>query len=833
MDNMRCQPPSSNSSARTDRKDAEILPLDEFTKAEADVAVGLSSAEAARRLRQFGPNAVGEEQIHPLVAVARHFWAPVPWMLEATIALQLAIGEHLEAAMIAALLLLNVALGAFQESRANAALALLKQRLALKVRVRRDGNWVEALAADIVPGDRVQLSLGGIVPADLRIIAGSILLDQSMLTGESIPVEIGPGKLAYAGALVRRGEATTEVTATGTRTYFGRTAELVRIAHVESSEQQAVLRVARNLTILNFAIVVGIVAYAHALAMDAREIITLVLTALLSAVPVALPATFTLAATLGAKTLALKGVLLTRLSALHEAAMIDVLCADKTGTLTVNALAVSAIRPVAKGYGEAEVLAMAALASSPEGQDPIDAAIRALAQQSDGPNRSLTVLRFTPFDPAVKIAEAAAVDRDGREIRVVKGAPAAIAALAPTPPPLASELATFTGAGYRTLAVACGPPGKLAVIGLIAFGDPPRADSRALLAELRALGVRTVMVTGDAALTAEVIAGKIGLEGPICPPGKIPDSVGPDDFAVYAGVFPEDKFRLVKAFQRRGHAVGMCGDGANDAPALRQAQMGIAVSSATDVAKAAAGIVLTDPGLGGIVTCIKEGRSAFQRVLTYALSILVNKAATLVVLGAGLIMTGHAVLTPLLQALAMLSSDFVTMARAADRARPSPYPNAWRIRNLTLAAVPLDLFKLAYCMGVLATGWYVLRLSPAEMRTLTFVMLFLAGQGIVYVLREHGHLWESRPAAIMLFASAAAVVVVGSLAACGVLMTPLPLPILAVLLAATLCFVLAIDFVKAAVFVRLPIDRRPIDPGRDGNARPAAWIASHTAAEKP
>ena len=355
--------------------------------------------------------------------------------------------------------------------------------------------------------------------------------------------------------------------------------------------------------------------------------------------------------------------------------------------------------------------------------------------------------------------------------------------------------------------MACGPPpGRLAVIGLIAFGDPPRANSRALLAELKSLGVSTVMVTGDAAATAATVARAVGLEGPVCPPGKIPDNVGPDDFAVYAGVFPEDKFRLVKAFQRRGHAVGMCGDGANDAPALRQAQMGIAVSTATDVAKAAAGIVLTDPGLGGIVTCIKEGRSAFQRVMTYTLSILVNKSATLLVLGAGLVMTGHAVLTPLLQAISMLAGDFVTMSRAADRVRPSPYPNAWRIRNLVLAAIPLGVFKLSNYVGVLAVGWFVLGLGPDEMRTFTFVMLVFGGQATVYVLREHGHFWSSRPASVMLFASLADVAIVASLAIGGVLMTPLPPAIVGILVIATLVFALALDFVKIAVFYRLRID---------------------------
>ena len=720
-------------------------------------------------------------------------------MLEATILLQMVVGERLEAVMIAALLLLNVALGVFQENRAGAALALLKQRLALQARVRRDGNWVQAPAADLVPGDIVQLSLGGVVPADARIVVGSVLLDESMLTGESVPADPEAGKIAFAGALVRRGEATAEIVATGARTYFGRAAELVRTAHVESSEQLAVLGVVRNLTILNFAIIIGIVAYAYAIGMEAARIIPLVLTALLAAVPVALPATFTLAATLGAKTLALKGVLVTRLSALNEAAMIDVLCADKTGTLTANELSIAAVRPVKAGYTEADILRLAALASSPDGQDPIDAAIRAAAHRTASPPLPLEVVSFTPFDPAAKMAQAVARDQAGRQLRIIKGAPAAVAAIAPMSPQSTAELGSLAATGYRRLAVACGSPRKLAVVGLIAFGDPPRPDSRPLLTELDGLGVHTVMVTGDAAATAASVARQLGLDGPICPPGKIPDHVSPGDFTVFAGVFPEDKFRLVKSFQQQGHAVGMCGDGANDAPALRQAQMGIAVSTATDVAKAAAGIVLTDPGLGGIVTCIKEGRSAFRRVLTYVLSLLVNKSATLVVLGAGLVMTGHAVLTPLLQAIAMLGGDFVTMSRAADRVQPSPHPNAWRIRNLTLAAVPLGVFKLGFYVGVLAAGWYLLRLNPGQMRTLTLVLLVFAGQATVYVLREQGHFWGSRPALIMLSASAAVLILVASLAILSLLMTPITPTILGALLAAILVYALAFDFLKVRV----------------------------------
>ncbi len=767
---------------------------------------GLSGAEAARRLAESGPNEMAEEREHPLRRALRHFWAPVPWMLEVTILLQLVAGERMEATMVAVLLLINVVLAMVQEGRASATLSLLRQRLAPRARVRRDGVWSDVPAALLVPGDIVQVSLGGIVPADARLLSGSVLLDQSMLTGESVAVERGPGEQAYAGALVRRGEAVAEVGATGAHTFFGRTAELVHAADIQSSEQKAVLGVVKALSAVNIVIVVGMVAYAYAIGMTLAQIVPLVLAALLSAVPVAMPAVFTLAATLGARRLADEGVLLARLSALQEAAMIDVLCVDKTGTLTMNSLSVSGVVPLADGLTEAALLSRAAAASSANGQDPVDTAIRAAAAQRGG--AALPVIRFTPFDPAAKMAEALVADPGGTTLRIAKGSPIAIAALAALTPAAQAALTRLTGEGSRVLAVAAGTPQAMAVIGLIGLGDPPRPDSAPLLTELRGLGISAVMVTGDTAETAGMVARAIGLEGPVCPPGKIPERVEPQDYAVYAGVFPEDKFRLVQAFQRQGHAVGMCGDGANDAPALHQAQMGIAVASATDIAKSAAGLVLTAPGLRGILACIEEGRAAFQRVLTFTLGMLVNKAVTLIVMGGGLVMTGHAVMTPLLQAIWMLTGDIPMMARAADRAKPTPYPNAWRIRELVLMALPLGAVKLTYVMGVLALGWFRLKLDAETMRSLTFLTLVLAGQMTGLVLRARGHVWRSRPALVLLAAIMSAAALASVFAWAGWFMTALPGWLILSLYGGSLGYGLTLDLVKVAMLRWLPIDRR-------------------------
>ena len=414
-------------------------------------------------------------------------------------------------------------------------------------------------------------------------------------------------------------------------------------------------------------------------------------------------------------------------------------------------------------------------------------------------------MQFTPFDPATKTSEALTEDERGDKQRIIKGAPAAIATIAPFGPSATAELDTLTRQGHRVLAVAAGPPQKLTLVGLIALSDPPRDDSEGLLAELRSLGVKTVMVTGDAAPTAAAVAKAIGLEGRICPPGDIPDRADPEDFAVYAGVFPEDKFRLVKAFQKKDHIVGMCGDGANDAPALRQAQMGIAVSTATDVAKAAAGAVLTEPGLEGIVTAIKEGRSAFQRILTYTLNALVKKFQLVLFLGAGLLITGHALLTPMLMALLLITGDFITMSLTTDRATPSPTPDIWQIRAITAAAGILGLFGLTFAVAVIATGRYMLRYDVGELRTLAFVTLVFASQATIYVVRDRRWMWHSRPGGWLLLSSLLDLGIASSLAMTGTLMAPLPALTVSAVLAGAIAFSVALDGVKHVAFARLKI----------------------------
>jgi H+-transporting ATPase len=782
---------------------ASALPAKSAGEAKDEQSDGLTSNEARLRQKKFGPNAMPDTALHPLGMALEKFWAPVPWMLEAAVVLELVLGKYVEAAIIAALLVFNAALGLFQEGRAQVTLAALKSRLALTASVRRDGAWKTVRAVELVPGDVVKLSLGGVVAADARLTAGEILLDQSMLTGESVPIEAGAGVAAFAGALVRRGEAVAEVTATGVRTKFGRTAELVRTAHVESSQQKAVLRVVRNLAMFNGGVIVMLVAYAWFLKMPTDEIVPLVLTAILASIPVALPATFTLAGALGARALAKLDVLPTRLSAVDEAASMDVLCADKTGTLTRNALSVTTVRPM-PGFDAAHVLALAALASSDGGQDPVDAAIRAAAGGKPAADLPKMV-KFVPFDPATKMSEATATDSTGTNQHIVKGAFAAVIGLAQPVQIAAAAASELEKQGFRVLAVAAGPPKAMKLLGLIALSDPPRTDSAALVSELHGLGVRTVMVTGDAPATASIVAQAVGLDGAICPPGPIPNAVQPEEFSVFAGVLPEDKYKLVKAYQNGGHTVGMCGDGANDAPALRQAQMGIAVSTATDVAKSAAGMVLTKPGLAGIVAAVKEGRVTFQRILSYTLNSITKKTVQVLFLAVGLVMTGHAILTPLLMVLVMITGDFLGMSLTTDNVRPSPTPNAWRIGNLTTAGVIVGLGELVFCTAVLVFGAWRMGFGIGALRTLAFIVIVFGNQATTYTNRGRPRLWSSRPSTWLVASSLGDIAIASTLAVGGIAMTPLPTLLVAGTLVAAAVFAFALDFLKAPVFVRLGI----------------------------
>ena len=766
--------------------------------------LGLSSAEASQRLVEFGPNVIPQKPTPRWLAFLAKFWSPIPWLLEAAMVLEIARGRPVEAGAIAALLLFNATLGFVQETRAGRALAALKKRLAPTAFARRDGEWTRLPASELVPGDVVMLALGAVVPADARIVSGSVLVDQSMLTGELVPVEAAVAASVYSGSLVRRGQATCQVTATGASSYFGRTAELVRTAKSVSTEQAAVFSVTRNLALINGFVAVFIVAAGYAMALPTSELIRLALTALLATIPVALPATFTLSAAFAAQELAKRGVLLTRLSAAHEAAAMDVLCADKTGTLTRNEIAVAEVVAFA-GFSRDDVLALAARASDVADQDPINRAIRAAAPGAQVVARG-RLIRFVPFDPATKMSEAVISDSEGQERRVVKGAFEIVSRIADAPDVARQSVDALAANGHRVLAVAIGGAARLRLAGLIALSDPPREEAAPLINELRRMGVRTVMVTGDSPVTGTAIAHAVGIEGRTCPGDRLTEDVSPDGFCVFARVVPEQKYNLVKALQRHDHVVGMCGDGTNDAPALRQAQIGIAVATATDVAKAAAGMVLTEPGLAGIVDAVREGRIGFQRLLTYTFNMLVKKIEIVLFLATGLALTGNAVMTPALMVFLFLTNDFLSMSLTTDRASPARSPSIWRMGNITRAAVVLGLCKLTFSTSMLAFGKFELDLGTTELQTLAFVALVFGNQAVLYVLRERRSMWASVPGNWVFVSSATDVAVVSALVLTGTFMAPIPWQLLVGLAGVAVVFALLLDVTKLLVTTAIKVE---------------------------
>jgi H+-transporting ATPase len=579
-------------------------------KAERQPLTGLSQAEATHLLQEFGLNAIPEQKTHTWLVFLQKMWAPVPWMLEASIILELILGKYVEAGIIGALVIFNALMSTLQESRAQNALALLKKRLTVTARVLRDGEWQMIPSAELVPGDIVYLRMGDLVPADLGLISGQVQLDQSSLTGESLPVDAEKGASAFAGTIVRRGEATGKVVLTGIHTRFGKTAELVRLAKTTGQLERIVFSIARNLVILDAFLVLGVLVYALLSGLPMKDLLPFALILLVASVPVALPATFTVATALGAVDLAKKGVLVTRLSAIEEAASMQVLCTDKTGTLTENKLEVAAIKAFPPNT-EKDVIRLAVMASDAATQDPLDKAIleKAFLDHVDI-HINDTRKQFIPFEPATKRSEAV-FDENGHILRVLKGAPQVISTFDPKlDNQFSHEVEALASQGFRVLAIASGIDQTVQVAGLVALQDPPRPDAASLITRLKELGIRIVMITGDGMLTAKAIAIKIGIGDHACS-GETLNGIHWDDGAgceVYAEVLPEDKFKLVQKYQQNGMTVGMTGDGVNDAPALKQAEVGVAVSSATDVAKAAASLVLTSPGLANLVSAIETSR---------------------------------------------------------------------------------------------------------------------------------------------------------------------------------------------------------------------------------
>lgn len=754
---------------------------------QVDPDQGLAQAEVDDRRKLHGYNEVLEPRGHPIGQFLGKFWGISAWMLELIMALSIVLGKYADLAVVSGLLIVNATLGFLQERRAAGVVDALRRRLQISARVRRDGDWGVVPARELVPGDIVRVRAGDVVPADVRLLTGTLKVDESALTGESADAEKLVGGLLSSGSVVRRGEGTGVVLLTGAATYFGRTTQLVQEARPKLHIEAVVARVVRWL----FAIVGTLLSVVLILSLmrgvPLIEMVPLLLVLLMSAVPVALPVMFTVSMAVGSRELAKRGVLVTRLSAAEDAATMNVLCVDKTGTITMNRLAITGVIPLGSAT-DVDVLTAGALASHEADQDPIDLAFLATASERHLSMTAATRLSFAPFDATTRRTEAV-VERGGRRLRLMKGAVRTVAEACeldrPAVAALESRVADAAAKGYRTLAVARGPdPGRPTLIGLVTLYDPLRPEARSLIETLNGLGVAVKMLTGDALAVAREIGRGVGLAN-IQPVAELKASDVPGTESVdvltaadgFAEVYPEDKYIVVKRLQAAGHVTGMTGDGVNDAPALRQAEVGIAVSTATDVAKGAASVVLTDPGLTNIVALVEQGRTIYQRILTWILNKISRTILKAAYVAVAFVTTGKFVVSAFAMLLLVFMTDFAKIALSTDRVRPSQTPETWNIGGYVLVSVVLGLAMTLETLGFLWFGWSKFHLSSDSRALYTFsflTLLYFAAFSVVSV-RERRSFWNSTPSTPLILALAADISVGTALPFVGLPdLTPLP-----------------------------------------------------------
>ncbi len=740
---------------------------DTLKKLQVNVETGLTRTEAESRRTQYGANEVAVQKGHPVLAFLAKFWGLSAWMLELIMVLSAVLGKYSDLAVVSALLVINAILGFAQEQRAAGVVETLRQRLRVSARVRRDSNWQVVPALELVPGDIVRVRSGDIIPADVKLLTGALSVDQSALTGELKDAEKAPGDTLSSGSIVRRGEGNGVVMLTGANTYFGRTTELVQEARPKLHIEAVVAKVVRWLFVIVGTLLAVVIVMSLIRGVPLVEMVPLMLVLLMSAVPVALPVMFTVSMAVGSKELAKRGVLVTRLSAAEDAATMDVLCVDKTGTITMNQLAVTGVIPLERAT-ESDVLFAGALASQEANQDPIDLAFLAAARDRhifDG-MPPVTPVSFAPFDAKSRRTEAV-VEHNGQRLRVMKGAVRTIAQACGLEPSAIRAVEDRVGEaalkGYRTLAVARGSEtDSLTLVGLVTLYDPPRPDAKQLIASLHDLGVGVKMLTGDALAVASEIARGVGLPNI----RRVTDLKASSNEASnktvdllagadgFAEVFPEDKYVVVQHLQAAGHVTGMTGDGVNDAPALRQAEVGIAVSTATDVAKGAASVVLTDPGLTNIVTLVEQGRTIYQRILTWIINKISRTILKAAFVAIAFVFTGKFVVSAFAMLLLVFMTDFAKIALATDDVRWSRKPETWNIGGFVLVSVALGVVMVAETLLLLWIGWSSFPLATNDHALYTFSFLTLLYFAVFSVVsaRERRWFWSTMPSKTLIAA---------------------------------------------------------------------------------
>jgi len=772
------EPPKAN--------DLKSLPLPELEKKLGSSPDGLSQAEAEKRLVQFGPNELKEKQTNAFLKFLGYFWGPIPWMIEVAVILS-AVDRHWpDFFIILVLLLANAVVGFWEEHQAGNAVAALKARLANKARVKRDGKWVTPAARELVPGDVIRMRLGDIVPADARLLDGDpIEVDQSALTGESLPVKRASGEAVFSGSIIRQGEIDAMVYGTGSNTYFGETAQLVQEAQTTSHFQRAVLKIGNYLIILAVVLVTVIIGVALFRGDPILTTLQFALVLTVAAIPVAMPTVLSVTMAVGARLLAAKEAIVTRLAAIEELAGVDILCSDKTGTLTQNKLTLGepfCLKDVSPG----QLILDAALASRAENRDTIDLAVLG-GLENDQALKAYEVLHFQPFDPVHKRTEATVKDADGQVFKVTKGAPQVILALSANADEVGSSVNKavdeFAARGFRSLGVArTGPEGNWQFLGVLPLFDPPREQARATIASARQMGVNVKMVTGDAMAIAQETARKLGLGTRILDAsgfgdtkhhetGQLAASIEKADG--FAQVFPEHKFHIVDVLQQRGHIVGMTGDGVNDAPALKKADCGIAVSGATDAARAAADIVLMTPGLSVIIDAIKASRKIFQRMNSYAIYRIAETLRVLFFMTLSILIFNFYPVTAVMIVLLAILNDGAILSIAYDKVHYQDKPEAWNMHRVLGVATVLGLAGVVASFGLFYLGERVFHLDRAHIQTLIYLKLSVAGHLTIFVTRTRGPFWSIRPARILWMAVLGTQIIATLIAVYGVFMTPL------------------------------------------------------------